>query len=70
MARKVGGTQLLLAALILLFMVMGVAMFALDGNSAIGPFARVENPVPNYDDFPSDASLQVAALLVQDFPTQ
>jgi len=70
MARKVGGMQLLLAALILLFMVMGVAMFTIDGNSTIGPFAQVENPVDNYDDFPADASLQVAALLVQDFPTQ
>mgnify|MGYP000885595657 CR=1 FL=1 len=70
MARKVGGTQLLLAALILLFMTMTVVMFTIDNNTAIGPFAQGENMVENYDDFPADASLQVAALLVQDFPTQ
>ncbi|HPQ70858.1 MAG TPA: hypothetical protein PKW95_17165 [bacterium] len=70
MARKVGGTQLLLAALALLFMVMTVAMFTIDTTSAIGPLAQGEDKVVHNDDFPVDASLQVAALLVQDFPTQ
>lgn len=70
MARNFGGTQLLLAALILLFMTLTVVMFTIDTTSAIGPVAQVEPMVPNHDDFPLDASLQVAALLMHDLPTR